>query len=1642
MKKIFILLIFINMLLSVAYSQVNLTINVNNAGQLSSLLTANQKSTVTNLKVTGNIDARDFKVMRDDMPLLSVVDLSGSTIKAYSGTAGTYKYNTNYADNQIPERSFCYESGYGKTTITAVALPPSITSIGKFAFRDTKGLVTVTIPASVSSIATNAFLETPAILNVESGNQYYSSLDGVLFNKDKTLLIQAPTSKTGSYSIPSTVLTIGESAFSRCDKITAIVFNNSLVTIEEYAFHICYGLTSINLPSMLETIKANGFYNCEGLKSISIPASVKTIGRSAFTLTTGNVTVDPGNQYFSSADGVLYNKDKTVLIHYPLDKNGSFIIPNTVTEIGTEAFYSCENLTGITLPAGLKIIHERAFMFCEKLPSVDLPKGITTIGFQAFEQCYALTSFVFPEGIQEINHNVLYYNTGLKSITLPSSITFIGNQAFASCSKLTSLTVNKISPVDMTDDDSRDAFQYIPKDKCTLFVPFGSKAAYSKAFQWKDFTSITEMTGMFPSTYSVKFNHSNGTKKIYFASSVAWTAVSDQSWLKINPASKSTSDSVSFTVEANTGALRTAKVTFSSAGLPDKIIEVDQYGFAHYTVTAGEVKNTIGSSLSEISKLKLSGTIDARDFKTIRDDMLFLTEVDLSNAVVVSYSGTEGTYGNEQYDYAANQLPLDAFGDYSYPPKNKFKSIILPLSITSIDHSSFYNCGGLTSLSIPPSVVYLGDYLFYGCDNLVSLITYSVKPITLDVYSSAFDGLDKTKCTLYVPYGSKALYQAAKHWKDFVNIVEMPGVYPSETSLLFGGSAETKVISVASSVSWTSQSDNSWLTINPASGGAGNTQVSIIVSKNPNEGSRKAKATFKANGFDDKNIEVTQFSAVNVVAGELKNVLGSQIGAMTSLKLIGTIDARDFKTMRDDMPSLTEIDLSEVSILSYKGAEGTSPWSTSSSSYSANSIPSYSFNNIMTNGRESKLESIILPGSITSISTEAFYYCDKLKSITIPASVSTIGNEVFMNCHSMSSATIPASVISIGEKAFANNPCFITVEAENMLYCSADGVLFNKDKTRLLHCPASLTGNYIVPSSVTLIGDFAFYNCSLITSLTLPDNLESMTLSSLTDCSGLTTLTIPATVKFIGHYVLQGCYNITSLNIKGAVPVDLTQMYGVFTGINTQTCKLNVPYGTGTAYRNAEQWKDFQNIIESGTGFSINARSLSMPATEGEISVNVKANIQWSVTSNENWLTFAPASGSGNGSFKIKATANPGYSRFARVIVSSSGQSNQIIDVVQSSGLSALVLAAKNDGSEPVICERFTNIITGNQWGYFMIKPAQSGLYTFSTISGTDTYGILYDNSYKLLNSRDNFMFDDFEFSYYLYQDKHYYFVIRNYDGSNIEVIMNISGGNLLEMWVDKTQIAFPSKESSDTITINASSNSVWTVSSDQAWLTSSVNTGTGIGEIILTATENVTTAARIAYVTITSTDQSKQVITVTQYTGDAFISVSSDYVLISSVSGSEASIAITSNVNWVAVSDQSWLVVTPESGAGNGTLTFTATENNSGERTCNVTITAQGLPPIVVVVAQEAGNTNWFDMIASTEFKPFIQPALVENSFNIKGVEGEFIVTVYDINGKKIFARKVIANESISAAKLKEGLYIIDVERNDKRALIKMIKK
>ena len=186
----------------------------------------------------------------------------------------------------------------------------------------------------------------------------------------------------------------------------------------------------------------------------------------------------------------------------------------------------------------------------------------------------------------------------------------------------------------------------------------------------------------------------------------------------------------------------------------------------------------------------------------------------------------------------------------------------------------------------------------------------------------------------------------------------------------------------------------------------------------------------------------------------------------------------------------------------------------------------------------SRLANIEIPSSVTSIGNSAFSSCISLTSINIPEGVTSIGEGAFSGCRSLTSIEISSSVISIGNYAF--NGCrsltSINVEENNQSYCSEDAILFNKDKTELIRYPSKkVDKQYVIPNSVTSIGNYAFEDCSNLTSIEIPSSVISIGNYAFISCSSLTSIEIPEGVTSIGEYAFSHCSSLTSIEISSSV---------------------------------------------------------------------------------------------------------------------------------------------------------------------------------------------------------------------------------------------------------------------------------------------------------------------------------------------------------------------------------------------------------------------------------------------------------------------------------------------------------------------------
>ena len=204
--------------------------------------------------------------------------------------------------------------------------------------------------------------------------------------------------------------------------IKTVVIEDSVTSIGEWAFADCTSLTSVTIPDSVTSIGDYAFCSCDSLTSI---------------------TVDSNNEYYSSDEyGVLFNKDKTELIQYPIgNTRTSYTIPDSVTSIGSYAFYYCGSLTSVTIPDSVTSIGSGAFSDCGNLTSVIIPDSVTSIGAWAFESCTSIESVTFPDSVTSIGYGAFYNCTSLTSVTIGNSVTSIGDYAFHSCYSLTSVII-------------------------------------------------------------------------------------------------------------------------------------------------------------------------------------------------------------------------------------------------------------------------------------------------------------------------------------------------------------------------------------------------------------------------------------------------------------------------------------------------------------------------------------------------------------------------------------------------------------------------------------------------------------------------------------------------------------------------------------------------------------------------------------------------------------------------------------------------------------------------------------------------------------------------------------------------------------------------------------------------------------------------------------------------------------------------------------------------------------------------------------------------------------------------------------------------------------------------------------------------
>ena len=663
----------------------------------------------------------------------------------------------------IPEAIEGYEvkwiSSYAFSScknITEITMPDSVTEIGEWAFSNCKNLTEITIPDGVTEIGDSAFLGCKRLAEITIPDSV-TEIGGGAFSNCTSL---------SKVKLPNSLTKIGYSAFSDCKRLTEITIPDSVTEIGNYAFDRCTSLSKVQLSNGLIKIGDYAFGYCKSLAEITIPDSVTEIGGGAFSRCSSlvDITVSPDNKNCVSVDGVLFSKDMSILLAYPAGNNRStyivpdsvteignsafsgctslkeLTIPDSVTEIGRSAFKGCINLTDITVspdnknfssvdgvlfskdmstllvyPAGNKRstyivpddvtkIGNYAFDRCTSLSKVQLPNGLTKIGDDAFSDCKSLTEITMPDSVTEIGSFAFYRCTSLSKVKLSNGLTEIGSFAFSDCKRLAEMTIP-------------DSVTEIGK---SVFSGCSSLVEITVSPDNKNYVSVDGV--LFSKDMSALLAYPAGNKRSTYTVPDSVTKIDDAAFfgcvyltdITVSSDNKNyvSVDGVLFTKNMSTLVAYPAGNERSTYTIPYGVKKICVFAYCE------NLKEIVfpDSIIDVSSELFIVGCYSFTNI-TVSPGKKMLSS---SDGVLFAIDGRElikYPAANERSTYT---IPdgVEIIYPEAFAHSKNLKSVTISESVTEIYESAFMCCTSLREITIPKSVVEIETSAFENCDSL------------------------------------------------------------------------------------------------------------------------------------------------------------------------------------------------------------------------------------------------------------------------------------------------------------------------------------------------------------------------------------------------------------------------------------------------------------------------------------------------------------------------------------------------------------------------------------------------------------------------------------------------------------------------------------------------------------------------------------------------------------------------------------------------------------------------------------------------------------------------------------------------------------------------------------------------------------
>ena len=1054
-------------------------------------------------------------------------------------------------------------SGIGTCTDTEILIPTTyndlpVVSVEAGAFLNNTAITSVVFPDGIASIGENAFNGCESLTSVTFGkNSQLSSIGPGAFNYCYSL---------ESITIPESVTNIGSEAFNYCCGLRSVTFgeNSQLTSIGDYAFLGCYSIEGITIPASVTSIGEWAFVECYrlvevwNLSKLNITAGSEDNGYVGYYAK--RVETEPSESYvYTDENGyvIYYDGKVKALINYTGNET-KLTIPDDITELNCFALSDCYNITSVTFGENSQLtsIGDGAFNWCESLESITIPDSVTSIGEGAFCCCAKLTSITIPDGVKSIGNHAFAGCSALESITIPDSVLSIGYSAFEGCTALKNITIPG-SVLSIGDN----AFK-----ECTALesatISEGVKSIGDNAFY--NCTNLVNVS-LPDSLTSISFNTFYGCTNLqtYDDGTAYYLGNSENHYLVL--VSVISKEITSFTIDDKT------KFIWSSAFSECRVLE---------SIENTQNILCIGSHAFEHCNNLKTFTIPY-GVTTIEDGTFFcctnMQTITIPETVTsIGQSAFEGCNNLKSISIPNG---VTSIGQKAFYECKKLENIIIPDGVTFIRYYTFYGCESLEWVSLPESVYYIDQFAFKNCSSLKSIIIPSaVTKIAVaaflhcDALTTVYYGGTEDKWSTISIEGNNGCLNGVRKY------------YFSQTEPEKDGYFWHFDTDGVTPVSWGNEPNYSYgLAYSLNSDGKGYTVVGIgdcidkdlIIPSTYKGLPVNAIGENAFNGNTDITYVLIDRAVTSIGQGafnlckSLKNVYynGTKEEWETLCSSIGVsndylIDAKVYYFSQTQP---------EEGFFWHLDTDGKTPvsWGVESDysvglKYSLNTdekgytvvgigycndtdlvIPA-TYRELPVTAIGSKafesvrsFKSVSIPASVTTIGEKAFAHCgvtsvtfatnsqlttvdryaffssSSLQSIALPDGVTTIGEAAFNGCNNITSISIPDSITTIEDRALDFNSSAFTVY-NNAKYLGNSTnpylVLVRAIDTSITTCN--------IHTDAKLIYAFAFTDCTLLTSVTIPDRVTIIGNSVFYKCDALESLIIGSGVTSIGDGII------------------------------------------------------------------------------------------------------------------------------------------------------------------------------------------------------------------------------------------------------------------------------------------------------------------------------------------------------------------------------------------------------------------------------------------------------------------------------------------------------------------------------------------